>query len=157
MFSWKAAKIDFEKSEEDRSQRLSIISRMKEEHKLNLSIISEKQEPGTEKNSPKSNESSFLNDSIRENPNGHTSTHSKALKEMAQTLPVKIPLSQNSNKQEIFNFSDELEQKIDDPVLEFDRLHFGRYDFLEGYIHPEKVELFEKAVDMIKHINPAVQ
>jgi len=56
---------------------------MKEEHKLNLSIISEKQEPGTEKNSPKSNESSFLNDSIRENPNGHTSTHSKALKEMA--------------------------------------------------------------------------
>ena len=41
-------------------------------------------------------------------------------------------------------------------MLEFDRVHFGRYDFLEGYIHPEKVELFEKAVDMIKHINPAV-
>ena len=48
MFSWKAAKIEFEKSEEDRSQRLSIISRMKEEHKLNLSIITEKQEPGKE-------------------------------------------------------------------------------------------------------------
>lgn len=56
----------------------------------------------------------------------------------------------------MFNFADDLEQKIDDPVERFNLNTFGRYQFLQGYIHPEKMELFEIAVDMLKNINPAV-
>lgn len=81
---------------------------------------------------------------------------------MSKTLPVSIPekSSSQTNKQEIFNFADELEAKAEgtviDPILEKEMKLYGRYFYLEGFIHPEKMAIFEKCVDLIRNINPAV-
>lgn len=78
---------------------------------------------------------------------------------MAATLPVTIPekSAAATNKQEIFNFADELEKPDENTEREAETKMFGRYFYLEGYIHPEKMPFFEIAVELITHLNPAVQ
>ncbi|KAL4506859.1 hypothetical protein ABPG72_001280 [Tetrahymena utriculariae] len=138
------------------SVNLSFLARDKQDTKESV------KEKILEDLTPRKGDISMLNASITtsatyNNAVYHTSTKTKMLKSVSQLLPVKTSIKSPTNKQEVFNFADQLEDKIEDPAAEDDLIKYGRYFYLEGYVSQEIFELFEVCVDQISRINPAVQ